>query len=54
MNQSHPAPSAPTTVAIPTFAELAPDPEIAPLLNFTPVPRKIDRHNGWKPEAQRR
>ena len=46
MNDTHPQ-------AIPTFAELSADPEIAPLLTFTPVPRKVDRHNGWKPEAQR-
>lgn len=38
---------------IPTFAELAADPEIAPLLTFTPVPRKALRPNGWTPDLQR-
>lgn len=38
---------------IPSFAQLAADPEIAPLLNFTPVPRQIKRPNGWTPELQR-
>jgi hypothetical protein len=39
--------------AIPTFAELAADPEIAPLLDFKPVPRKIVVEGGWSPERQR-
>ena len=38
---------------IPPFAELAADPEIAPLLNFEPVPRKVKRPDGWTPELQR-
>ena len=38
---------------IPTFEELAADPEIAPLLDFTPVPRKVKRPDGWTPELQR-
>lgn len=37
---------------VPTFAELAADPEIAPLLDFDPVPVK-PRANGWDAEAQR-
>ena len=31
----------------------ADDPEIAALLNFTPVPRGVVREDGWDPEAQR-
>jgi hypothetical protein len=38
---------------IPTFEELAADPEIAPLLDFEPVPRKVKRPDGWTPELQR-
>src|SRR3954447_25952904 len=38
---------------LPTFAELAADPEIAALLDFDPVPRKIDVPGGWGPEKQR-
>jgi hypothetical protein len=38
---------------IPAFAELEADPEIAPLLTFTPVPRKVMRSNGWTPDLQR-
>lgn len=41
-----------STCPIPTFAELAADPEIAPLLNFTPVARQIKRPNGWTAELQ--
>ena len=37
----------------PTFAELAADPEIAPLLRFDPVARKVKRPDGWTPELQR-
>lgn len=29
------------------------DPEIRALLDFTPVPRKTKRHDGWPPELQR-
>ena len=38
---------------IPTFEELAADPEIAPLLEFEPVPRKFKRADGWNSELQR-
>jgi hypothetical protein len=38
---------------IPDFATLAADPEIAPLLNFTPVVRKVKRPDGWTEELQR-
>ena len=38
---------------IPTFAELAADPDIAPLLTFGPVVRKIRRPDGWTDELQR-
>ncbi|HVM21762.1 MAG TPA: hypothetical protein VM308_00480 [Sphingomicrobium sp.] len=38
---------------IPTFAELAADPEIAALLDFEPVPRQIMRPDGWTPDRQR-
>src|SRR5215203_4537037 len=39
--------------AIPDFASLAADPEIAPLLRFEPVVRKVKRPDGWTPELQR-
>jgi hypothetical protein len=38
---------------IPDFATLAADPEIAPLLRFEPVVRKVKRPDGWTPELQR-
>src|SRR3954454_14710196 len=38
---------------MPTFEQLAADPEIAPLLEFAPVPRQIKRRDGWTPELQR-
>jgi hypothetical protein len=38
---------------IPSFEELAADPEIAALLDFEPVPRKVKRPDGWTPELQR-
>jgi hypothetical protein len=38
---------------IPDFATLAADPEIAALLDFEPVPRKIEVEGGWTPELQR-
>ena len=44
---------APDPDRIPTFAELAADPEIAPLLEFEPVPRKVKRLDGWTPQLQR-
>jgi hypothetical protein len=37
----------------PSFAELAADPEIAPLLVFEPAPRKVERPDGWTLELQR-
>ena len=37
----------------PTFADLAADPEIAALLDFEPVVRKVKRRDGWTPELQR-
>lgn len=42
-----------TDSPIPSFAELAADPEIAPLLTFTPVVRKVRRPDGWTEELQR-
>ena len=38
---------------IPSFAELAADPEIAALLDFEPVPRRTLVPGGWGPEKQR-
>jgi hypothetical protein len=38
---------------IPDFTDLAADPEIAPLLDFEPVVRKIKRPDGWTDELQR-
>ncbi len=38
---------------IPTFQELLGDPEIAALLDFEPVPRKVVVEGGWDPESQR-
>src|SRR5215212_6020092 len=38
---------------LPTFAELAADPEIAALLDFEPVPRQLKKANGWTPAMQR-
>ena len=38
---------------LPTFAALAADPEIAVLLEFEPVPRQVERPNGWTPDRQR-
>ena len=35
------------------FASLGADAEIAALLNFQPVPRKIDVPGGWSPDKQR-
>lgn len=42
-----------TEPAIPDFAQLAADLEIAPLLEFDPAPRKVDRPDGWTAERQR-
>jgi hypothetical protein len=38
---------------LPSFAELAADPEIAALLDFEPVPRRNVVPGGWGPEKQR-
>jgi hypothetical protein len=46
-----PAPAAQD--GIPAFADLAADPEVAPLLNFEPVVRKVKRPDGWTPDLQR-
>lgn len=62
MNQSHPAPAAPTAAAIPVICDRCRATGIAgegdfdhlgDLLDFTPVPRKIKRADGWTPERQR-
>lgn len=50
MNDS---PQKQTDPDIPDFAQLAADPEIAALLDFEPVPRKVKRPDGWTPELQR-
>jgi hypothetical protein len=47
------APINPDIPDIPSFEELAADPEIAALLDFDPVPRKVKRPDGWTPELQR-
>jgi hypothetical protein len=39
---------------IPTFEQLAADPEIAALLDFEPVPRNPNQPKAWTPELQRR
>jgi len=38
---------------LPTFEELAADPEIAALLDFDPVPRQLQKANGWTAAMQR-
>jgi hypothetical protein len=38
---------------VPTFEELAADPEIAALLEFEPVPRQLQKANGWTAPMQR-
>ena len=45
--QPHPEP------AIPAFADLAADPDIAALLDFEPVPRSHAKANGWTADMQR-
>ena len=42
-NLTPPPATAPPPTDIPDFAELAADPEVAPLLGFVPVVRKIRR-----------
>ena len=44
--------AAPESGAIPTFGDLAADPEIAALLDFDPAPRKVERPNGWTADLQ--
>ena len=44
----------PESPELPTFEELAADPEIAALLDFEPVPRQVIRPNGWTPDLQRK
>ena len=46
---TNPAPES----AVPTFEELAADPDIAPLLEFEPVPRSHAKANGWTADMQR-
>jgi hypothetical protein len=48
------AAAAPESGDIPTFDALAADREIAALLEFEPVPRKVRRPDGWTPDLQRR
>src|SRR5258708_35894765 len=38
---------------IPTIEEIAADPQIARLLDFEPVPRRIEVEGGWSGERQR-
>jgi len=38
---------------LPTFVKLAADPEVAPLLEFEPVPRKREVAGAWTPARQR-
>jgi len=52
-NLTAPPATGPSPADIPDFADLAADPEIAPLLRFDPVVRKIRRPDGWTPELQR-
>jgi hypothetical protein len=48
------APASGTSPArIPTFEQLAADPEIAPLLDFDPARRKVERPDGWTADLQR-
>ena len=47
------APASGTPTPAPTFAELAADPEIAALLEFTPVVRSHPKANGWTADMQR-
>ncbi|MCL6698671.1 hypothetical protein LZ496_07710 [Sphingomonas sp. NSE70-1] len=52
-NLTAPPATGPSPDAIPDFATLAADPEIAPLLSFEPVVRKVRRPDGWTDELQR-
>lgn len=52
-NLSVPPATRPPPADIPDFADLAKDPEIAPLLMFDPVVRKVKRPDGWTDELQR-
>jgi hypothetical protein len=51
--QGSAAPASGNFDIVPNLAELAADPEIAALLDFEPVPRKIQVAGGWTPQAQR-
>ena len=51
--QGSAAPASGTTDDISSFEELIADPEIAALLEFEPVQRKVKRPDGWTPELQR-
>jgi hypothetical protein len=53
MTQGPAAPASGTQADLPTFDQLAADPEIAPLLAFQPVVRKVKRPDGWTPQLQR-
>lgn len=54
MSESTEGPAAPESGdELPTFGELAADPEIAALLDFEPVPRKVVVKDGWSPDRQR-
>ena len=53
MDESN-GPAAPVSGSdIPTFEALAADPEIAPLLDFAPVPRRFKKEGGWNAHMQR-
>jgi hypothetical protein len=47
------APASGSEDDLPTFEELAADPEIAALLEFEPVPRRFKKEGGWSAEMQR-
>lgn len=53
MNKPSAAAEPETGTDMPTFETLAADPEIAPLLDFEPAPRQVERPDGWTPERQR-
>ncbi len=53
MTQGPAAPASGHEPDLPTFDQLASDPEIAPLLDFQPVVRKVKRPDGWTPQLQR-
>src|SRR3982751_3493001 len=53
MDESSAAAAPDSGTHIPTFEELAADPEIALLLEFEPVPRSHAKANGWTADMQR-